>query len=141
MLPIILIGFMGAGKTTISKKLSKKLGRPFIDMDEELVKRLGCPIDRYFATMGEKSFRLYETALLKESLQNDSIIATGGGIILRKENRALLNDQQVIYLKGKADILIERIRQDQKNVRPLALKSNDSSLKKCCWKGKYCMND
>lgn len=130
MIPIVLIGFMGAGKTTVSKKLAKELGKSMIDMDEHLVKRLGCTIDAYFADFGETAFRIQEATFLKEALQKDSIIATGGGVILSKENRALLKKQCVIYLKAETDVLIERIRQDKKNIRPLALKNNDSELKK-----------
>ncbi|OQO70472.1 shikimate kinase [Enterococcus villorum] len=130
MNPIVLIGFMGAGKTTVGKKLASKLGKSMIDMDDQLVIRLGCPIDSYFATFGESAFRLHEATLLKEVLQKDAIIATGGGAILSKENQLLLKDHCTIYLKAEADILIERIRQDQKNIRPLALKNNDLELKK-----------
>ena len=130
MNPIVLIGFMGAGKTTVGKKLASKLGKSMIDMDDQLVKRLGCPIDSYFATFGESAFRLHEATLLKEVLQKDAIIATGGGAILSKENQLLLKDQCTVYLKAEADILIERIRQDKKNIRPLALKNNDLELKK-----------
>lgn len=130
MNPIVLIGFMGAGKTTVGKKLARKLGKSMIDMDDQLVIRLGCPIDSYFATFGESAFRLHEATLLKEVLQKDAIIATGGGAILSKENQLLLKDHCTIYLKAEADILIERIRQDQKNIRPLALKNNDLELKK-----------
>lgn len=61
------------------------------------------------------------------------MIATGGGVVLQKENQELLKQQQVIYLKGEADILIERIRQDQTNIRPLALKNSDTKLREIMW--------
>ncbi|OJG80788.1 hypothetical protein RV14_GL000530 [Enterococcus ratti] len=121
---------MGAGKTTISKKLAQQLGKNVLDMDEQLINRLGCSIAQYFSTAGEAAFRLQETNLLKEFLKKEGIIATGGGTILSKENQKLLKDHQVVYLKGKAEILIERIRQDQETIRPLALKNSDLELKK-----------
>ena len=65
MTSLVLIGFMGAGKTTISKKLAARLDQPVIDMDDYLVQQLGCSIEQYFATFGEAAFRDHETALLK----------------------------------------------------------------------------
>ena len=129
MTAIVLIGFMGAGKTTISKKLAACLEQPVIDMDEVLVSRLGCSINHYFTEFGEAAFREQETDLLKEALSNDAIIATGGGVILQKENQKVLQDQFVIYLKGQAEILIDRIRQDKDNIRPLAVENSDQKLK------------
>lgn len=129
MTAIVLIGFMGAGKTTISKKLASCLNYPMIDMDEVLVARLGCSINDYFTEFGESAFREQETALLKEALQQEAIIATGGGVILQKENQKVLQDQLVIYLKGQAEILIDRIRKDKENIRPLALENSDQKLK------------
>lgn len=133
MTSLVLIGFMGAGKTTISKKLAARLDQPVIDMDDYLVQQLGCSIEQYFATFGEAAFRDHETTLLKTILQKKAVIATGGGVVLQKENQELLKQQQVIYLKGEADILIERIRQDQTNIRPLALKNSDTKLREIMW--------
>ncbi|HFU6522395.1 TPA: shikimate kinase [Enterococcus hirae] len=133
MTSLVLIGFMGAGKTTISKKLAARLDQSVIDMDDYLVQQLGCSIEQYFATFGEAAFRDHETALLKTILQKKAVIATGGGVVLQKENQELLKQQQVIYLKGEADILIERIRQDQTNIRPLALKNSDTKLREIMW--------
>ena len=91
MTSLVLIGFMGAGKTTISKKLAARLDQPVIDMDDYLVQQLGCSIEQYFATFGEAAFRDHETALLKTILQKKAVIATGGGVVLQKENQELLN--------------------------------------------------
>ncbi|MDA9460968.1 Shikimate kinase I [Enterococcus mundtii 3F] len=129
MAAIVLIGFMGAGKTTISRKLSMQLKKPLIDMDTKLVEEFGCSISEYFESHGEAAFRQEETKLLKTSLQEEAIIATGGGVILQEENQRLLADHLVVYLKADPDLLIKRIRQDHKQARPLALDKDDTELK------------
>lgn len=127
---IVLIGFMGAGKTTISKELAATLNARVVDMDDVLVERIGQPISDYFDEHGETSFRQHETNLLKEALNEESIIATGGGVILQKENQHVLSDKLVVYLKADANVLVQRIREDRVNVRPLAIKNDDGDLKR-----------
>lgn len=126
---IVLIGFMGAGKTTVSKELSTALNARWVDMDDILVERLGQPINEYFEEHGESAFREHETILLKEALNEKTVIATGGGVILQKENQKVLADKFVVYLKADANVLIKRIREDKANIRPLALKNDDGDLK------------
>lgn len=127
---IVLIGFMGAGKTTISKELATTLNARVVDMDDVLVERIGQPISEYFEEHGEASFREHETNLLKEALNEESVIATGGGVILQKENQKVLSDKLVVYLKADANVLVKRIREDKVNVRPLAIKNDDGDLKR-----------
>lgn len=127
---IVLIGFMGAGKTTVSKELAAALNTRVVDMDDVLVERIGQPISEYFEEHGEASFREHETNLLKEALNGDSIIATGGGVILQPENQKVLSDKLVVYLKAHANILVQRIREDKVNIRPLAIKNDDGDLKR-----------
>lgn len=127
---IVLIGFMGAGKTTISKELAATLNAPVVDMDDVLVERIGQPISDYFEEHGETSFRQHETNLLKEALNEESIIATGGGVILQKENQQVLSNKLVVYLKADANVLVKRIREDKINIRPLAIKNDDGDLKR-----------
>lgn len=95
---IILIGPMGAGKTTIGKKLAHHLNRPFIDVDETIEKRLGVTIQTIFDTEGEAGFREREknilTAILDENTQ--SIIATGGGCVLTEACRQLIVCQRLV---------------------------------------------
>lgn len=130
MKSIVLIGFMGAGKTTVSKELSTALNARSVDMDDILVERIGQPISEYFEEHGEASFREHETNLLKEALNEETVIATGGGVILQKENQKVLADKLVVYLKADANILIKRIREDKVNIRPLAIKNDDGDLKR-----------
>ncbi|MBV7390227.1 MULTISPECIES: shikimate kinase [Enterococcus] len=130
MSAIILIGFMGAGKTTISKELGKTTNAQVVDMDDVLVERIGQPIADFFEEHGEPAFRNHETDLLKEAITKNSIIATGGGVILQKENQKVLVDKKVIYLKANADVLVERIRNDKTNIRPNAMNKNDGEIKK-----------
>lgn len=127
---IVLIGFMGAGKTTISRELAATLNVRVVDMDDVLVERIGQPINDYFEKHGEDSFRKNETALLKEALNEEAVIATGGGVILQKENQKVLSNKLVVYLKADANVLVKRIREDKVNIRPLALKNADGDLKR-----------
>ena len=117
---IFLVGPMGAGKSTIGRHLAAFLNRPFFDIDNEIEMRTGADIQWIFDMEGEEGFRDRETKVLLELANNDSssVIATGGGIILRPENRAALSDNgQVIYLSATREQLYERTRKDKN--RPL----------------------
>lgn len=125
---IILIGFMGAGKTTISQEVAKILNCQRVDMDDVLVERIGS-ISDFFENHGEAAFRKHETNLLKEAINQASVIATGGGVIMQPENQDVLADKKVIYLKTNPDVLIDRIRNDEENIRPNATNKPDSEIK------------
>jgi Shikimate kinase len=116
---ILLTGFMGAGKTTVGKKLSKRLGYFFIDTDREIEKEQGCSISKIFKYGGEICFRDLETNMLQQlqSKQN-LVIATGGGMVMRQENRYLMQNLGTrVYLKVGLEELIRRLKKDKK--RPL----------------------
>lgn len=95
--PIVLIGPMGVGKTTIGKKLAKKLSLEFIDTDALIVKAHG-DISAIFEREGEAKFRSYEEAALRDALSSIRVIATGGGAVLSGANQRLLDKATVIYL-------------------------------------------
>jgi shikimate kinase len=122
MLPpkkIILIGPMGAGKSTIGRLLAKHLDLPFKDSDSEIEARCGADIPWIFDVEGEAGFRLRETTVLKSLINEpELIIATGGGIVLKQENRALIKQADiVIYLVANIEQLVKRTEKDKK--RPL----------------------
>lgn len=122
--PIILVGMMGAGKTTIGRQLAHALGRKFLDLDHEMEARCGVRIAMIFDIEGEAGFRKRETALLDECTQRQGLVlATGGGAVLAPENRQILQSRGlVIYLRAGVDELFRRVARDRN--RPL-LKTAD----------------
>jgi len=116
---VILIGMMGAGKTTVGKLLAKQLGKTFIDSDEEIQRRTGVTIPHIFDVEGEAGFRQRESAVLQDLMQrHDVVLATGGGAVLSPQNREVLKQGGVIvYLKSNVHDLWQRTRHDHN--RPL----------------------
>ncbi|WP_374344375.1 shikimate kinase [Azonexus sp.] len=116
---IYLIGLMGAGKTTVGRQLARRLGRPFYDSDHEIVERTGVPIPTIFEIEGEDGFRRREAQTIRELTEDDGLVlATGGGVVLRAENRERLHDTGwVVYLNVPPVLLYERTRNDRN--RPL----------------------
>lgn len=128
---IILIGFMGCGKTTVGIRLSYRLRRPMVDTDKLIEKEQKCSISEIFANKGESHFRELETKCLYTLLgQNGSeIISAGGGLPLKEVNRRLLKKLGlVIYLRATADTIYERVKHD--TARPL-LQGPDPKEKIC----------
>lgn len=107
---IILIGFMGTGKSTIGRNLSHTFGYPLIDTDQLIEEKEGRPIPEIFTDKGESGFRDLETEVLRSLKKHTGhIIATGGGIIVREENRALLRDLgYVIWLTAQPAEILNR---------------------------------
>lgn len=116
---IVLIGPMGAGKTTIGKGLAKELGFEFLDSDKEIEQRCGADIPWIFDVEGETGFRERERAVIEDLCQREGIVlATGGGAILNEDNRRhLARDALVVYLQTSVDQQYERTRRDRH--RPL----------------------
>ena len=116
---IILIGFMGAGKSAIAKILGKKLYRNIIDTDQEIVRRTGKTIPKLFEEYGETYFRDLETTVLQElKMKNDLIISCGGGIVLRDENIQIMQESgKVFLLTATPETTYERVKKGKN--RPL----------------------
>jgi shikimate kinase len=111
---IFLIGYRGTGKSTVARLLAEKLGLQAIDADHELERRAGKTIRQIFAEDGEPAFRDLESALLVEFGQRDGVvIATGGGVVLRPENRAILRTGRVVWLTAPAEVLWRRMCGDE----------------------------
>lgn len=126
---IVLVGFMGAGKTTVGQLLSHALDVSFIDFDQYLVKRLGMSVADYFATFGEEAFRQQESLVLKEVMVKPAVLSTGGGIVLKELNRTRLKQmEQVIYLSADPETVYERITKDERAVRPLAQRPKEDLI-------------
>jgi len=116
---VYLVGLMGAGKTTIGRSLAKRLHLEFIDTDREIEARTGVTIPTIFEIEGEEGFRKREAQIIADLARLPGrIIATGGGIVLREENRArLIASGFVVYLNVPPQTLWERTRNDRN--RPL----------------------
>lgn len=116
---IILIGFMGCGKSSIGKRLASRLGNTFLDSDELIVASAGRPISEIFAHEGEDGFRSRETEELRKLLGTSQVVlATGGGAVLRPENRDFLKRiGKIVWLHSDPEILFERATRSRK--RPL----------------------
>ena len=111
--PIFLIGYRGTGKTTVARLLAERLGCRWFDADVVLEQRAGKTIRQIFADEGESAFRDLESAILLDlSDATDTVIATGGGVVLRDNNRAALRKGTVVWLRAAADVLWRRLSED-----------------------------
>ena len=112
---IFLVGLMGAGKSTVGRLLAKRLGKRFVDTDHEIEKRNGVTIPVIFEIEGEEGFRKRERDVLADlANESDLVLSTGGGIVLRPDNRATLKEKGfVVYLNARPELLAERTRHDK----------------------------
>ena len=125
---IYLIGMMGSGKSTVGKTLSEKMHKPFIDLDSEIEKGTGKNISEIFDIDGEGQFRKMETKQLKQ--YSESIVACGGGIVLKDENRECINENGVtILLTASMEELSNRLS-DSGNRPLLADENTEEALTK-----------
>jgi len=117
--PIVLVGLMGAGKTTIGRRLANELGLDFVDSDNEIVEAAECSIADIFELYGEPIFRDLEKRVILRLLDKEPIIlATGGGAFMNAEVRQAIKSKAIsIWLKADIEVLLERV--GRRNNRPL----------------------
>jgi shikimate kinase len=127
---ITLVGLPGSGKSTVGKQLARKLAFSFVDSDQIIESRLGCSIREYFEREGESKFRDLEQEVITQLMRRDApelkngdaavdwVVSTGGGAVLRVENRTVMKScSHVVYLRASADELFRRLKHDK--TRPL----------------------
>ncbi len=122
--PIVLIGMMGAGKTTVGRRLASRLGRHFVDSDEEVEKAAGMSIEDIFKAHGEADFRAGEVRVIARLLKEHGIVlGTGGGAFINPETRALVKASAVsVWIKADFELLFARV--SRRSNRPLLKTAN-----------------
>jgi shikimate kinase len=122
--PVVLVGLMGVGKSTVGRRLARRLGLPFIDSDSAIEEIVGLPWGELFERYGEEDYRDGERRLVARLIDGQvRVIATGGGVFVDPRTRALLKQQTItVWLDAPVDVLAERT--SRRNTRPL-LKNGD----------------
>ena len=126
--PIVLVGLMGAGKSTVGRRLSAMLGRDFVDADHEIEEAAQRSISEIFDEFGEAYFRDGERRVIARLIEeNQGVIATGGGAFVDDETRALILDQAIaVWIDCDIDTLVERT--SRRNTRPLLRSGNPKEI-------------
>jgi shikimate kinase len=116
--PIVLVGLMGSGKSTIGYRLAKKLRMDFVDTDNLVEEKVGCSISEIFKYAGEDFFKQKESEILKQvMIDKPCVISTGGGTFIVEENRKLIMEKGIsIWLKADYSVILERV--SKRNTRP-----------------------
>jgi shikimate kinase len=122
--PIVLVGMMGAGKTTVGRRLATRLGRHFIDSDEEVEKAAGMSIEDIFAAHGEADFRAGEVKVIARLLKEAGmVLGTGGGAFMNPETRGLIKEAAIsVWIKADFELLFQRV--SRRSNRPLLKTAN-----------------
>ena len=118
-----IVGYMGSGKTTVGRALARALSREFVDLDRAIARRAGCGIPEIFAENGEDHFRVLEHETLADALVGHprSVVACGGGVVVRPENRALLREVATVFLREDTRVLFDRTRGAGRPLRTASL--------------------
>ena len=134
---IVLVGLMGAGKTTIGRRLSRGLGVPFVDADEEVERAAGCSISDIFETYGEPAFRDVEQRVIERLLSEPPhVLATGGGAFMNPETRKKIKERGTsVWLCADIETLVERVT--RKNTRPLLRNGDPKQILRDLAKQRY----
>lgn len=116
---IVLVGLMGAGKTSVGRRLAKELALPFVDADEEIEAAAGCSISDFFQLYGEEEFRAGERRVIERLLASPvCVLATGGGAFMDPVTRKAIRERGIsVWLRADLDVLVKRLR--RRNNRPL----------------------
>ena len=122
--PVVLVGLMGVGKSTVGRRLARRLGLPFVDSDSEIEETVGLPWGELFERYGEEDYRDGERRLVARLVDGEiKVIATGGGVFVDPRTRELLKEKTItVWLDAPVDVLHERT--SRRNTRPL-LKNGD----------------
>ena len=117
--PIVLVGMMGAGKTTVGRRLATRLGRHFVDSDEEVEKAAGMTIEDIFAAHGEADFRAGEVRVIARLMKDRGLVlGTGGGAFMNADTRTLIKTSGIsVWIKADFDLLFQRVQ--RRSNRPL----------------------
>jgi shikimate kinase len=123
-LPVVLVGLMGVGKSTVGRRLARRLGLPFVDSDSAIEEAVGLPWGELFERYGEEDFRDGERRLVARLVDGEvRVIATGGGVFVDARTRNLLKERTItVWLDAPVDVLAERT--SRRDTRPL-LKNGD----------------
>lgn len=135
--PVVLVGMMGAGKTTVGRRLAARLGRRFVDSDEEVERAANMTIPDIFAAHGEADFRAGEARVITRLLKEEGIVlGTGGGAFINPETRALIKAGSVsVWLKADADLLFQRV--SRRSNRPLLRTANPRATLEALIEARY----
>jgi len=127
---IVLVGLMGAGKSSVGRRLAKRLKLPFVDIDEAIESEQKYTVTEIFEKVGEEKFRQFERNKIASELEKEPhIIATGGGAFINDETRALIKEKAIsIWLKPDFEVLVERV--SRKKTRPLLEKGDKAEIMK-----------
>lgn len=110
---LVLVGARGSGKTTVGRLLAQRMGRPFVDLDEQIEQSAGRSVREIFEAHGEPAFRELEAQALRNALSAaGQVVAAGGGIVLREANRKELREHFCVWLKAEPAVLERRLRHD-----------------------------